>query len=57
MDAALTRLIRQSLDAAESDGLDHIAANGTSVRAICEAYPDVTTSDALAWVKVVRSMR
>ena len=57
MDATLTQLIRQTLDDARSADLDHITETELAVRTVRAAYPDVTAPDALAWVKVVRSMR
>ena len=57
MDDAITQLIGQTLDDARSAGLDYITETELAVRTVRAAYPDITAPDALAWVKVVRTMR
>jgi hypothetical protein len=54
MDESLERIIRRTLDDARAKGRDHITQTELAVRAVCEARPDMTASDALAAVNLVR---
>ena len=50
MDESVERIIRRVLEDARTKGRDHITQTELAVRAVCEARPDMTTSDALAAV-------
>lgn len=54
MDKSLERIILRTLEDARAKGRDHITQTELAVRAVCEARPDMTTSDALAAVNLVR---
>jgi len=54
MDKSLERIIRRTLDDARAKGRDYITQTELAVRAVCEARPDMTASDALAAVILVR---
>ncbi len=54
MDKSVERIIRRVLEEARAKGRDHITQTELAVRAVCEARPDMTASDALAAVNLVR---
>ena len=54
MDKSLERIIRQTLEDARGKGRDYITQTQLAVHAVCEARPDMTASDALAAVNLVR---
>ncbi len=54
MDAGLENVIRRALEDARAAGRDHLAQTEEAVRAVREARPDLTASDALAAVNMVR---
>ena len=54
MDKSVERIIRRVLEEARAKGRDHITQTELAVRAVCEARPDMTASDALAAVEMVR---
>ena len=54
MDESLERIIRQTLDEARAKGRDYLTQTELAVRAVCQAHPDMTASDALAAVEMVR---
>ena len=54
MDQSLERITRRVLEEARAKGRDHITQTELAVRAVCEARPDMTASDALAAVELVR---
>ncbi len=54
MDKSVERIIRRVLEDARAKGRDHITQTELAVRAVCEARPDMTASDALAAVDLVR---
>ena len=54
MDKSVERIIRRVLEEARAKGRDHITQTELAVRAVCEAQPDMTASDALAAVNMVR---
>ncbi len=51
---SVERIIRRVLEEARAKGRDHITQTELAVRAVCEARPDLTASDALAIVNLVR---
>jgi hypothetical protein len=54
MDKSIERIIRRVLEEARAKGRDHLTQSTLAVRAVCEAGPDMTASDALAAVEMVR---
>ncbi len=54
MDKSVERIIRRVLEEAREKGRDHVTQTELAVRAVCEARPDMTASDALAAVDLVR---
>jgi len=54
MDKSIERIIRRALEEARAKGRDHITQTELAVRSVCEARPDMTASDALAAVNMVR---
>jgi hypothetical protein len=54
MDKSIERIIRRVLEEARAKGRDHITQTELAVRAVCEARPDMTASEALAAVNMVR---
>ncbi len=54
MDESLERIIRRVLEEARAKGRDHLTQTELAVRAVCEARPDMTASEALAAVELVR---
>ncbi len=55
MDPDLENVIRQALTDAKAAGKDHLSQTELAVRAVQRARPDMTASDALAAVNLVRS--
>ncbi len=54
MDKSIERIIRRVLEEAGAKGRDHLTQTELTVRAVCEARPDMTASDALAAVNMLR---
>ncbi len=54
MDPDLENVIRQVLAGAQAAGRDYFAQTEIAVRAVLQARPDMTASDALAAVSLVR---
>ncbi len=54
MDPDLENVIRQALGDALAAGKDHLSQTELAVRAVQRARPDVTASDALTVVNLVR---
>jgi hypothetical protein len=54
MDKSLERIIRRVLEEAREKGREHLTQTDLAVRAVCQARPDMTASDALAAVNMVR---
>ncbi len=54
MDLDLENVIRQALGDALAAGKDHLSQTELAVRAVQQARPDMTASDALAAVNLVR---
>ena len=54
MDEGIERIIRRVLEEARAKGRDHLTQTELAVRAVCQARPDMTASDALAVVNMVR---
>ena len=54
MDKSIERIIRRVLEEARAKGRDHLTQTEEAVRAVREASPDLTASDALAAVNMVR---
>ncbi len=54
MDKSVERIIRRVLEEARAKGRDHLTQTELAVRAVCEARPDMTASEALAAVEMVR---
>ena len=54
MDKSIERIIRRVLEEARAKGRDHLTQTEEAVRAVREARPDLTASDALAAVEWVR---
>ncbi len=54
MDKSIERIIRRTLEEARAKGRDHLAQTELAVRAVLEARPDMTASEALAAVEMVR---
>ena len=53
-DEPLERIIRCVLEEARARGRDELMQTELAVGAVCEARPDMTASDALAAVEMVR---
>ncbi len=56
MDPGLENVIRQALGDALAAGKDHLSQTELAVRAVQRARPDMTASDALVAVKLVRRL-
>ncbi len=54
MDPDLENVIRQALADSQAAGRDYFAQTETAVRAVLQARPDMTASDALVAVNSVR---
>ena len=54
MDKSIERIVRRVLEEARAKGRDHLTQTELAVRAVREARPDLTASDALAAVEMVR---
>ncbi len=54
MDPDLENVIRQALEDALAAGKDHLSQTEFAVRAVQRARPDMTASDALAAVNLMR---
>jgi len=54
MDKSVERIICRVLEEARAKGRDHLIHTKLAVRAVCQARPDMTASDALAAVNMVR---
>ncbi len=54
MDESLERIIRQTLGDARARGRDHLAQTMLAVRTVREVRPDMTASEALSAVELVR---
>ena len=54
MDKSIERIIRRILEEARAKGRDHLTQTELAVRAVCEARSDMTASDALMLVNMVR---
>ncbi len=54
MDPDLENVIRQALEDAQAAGKDHLSQTELAVRAVQQVRPDMTASDALAAVHLVR---
>lgn len=54
MDKSIERIIRRVLEEAREKGRDHLTQTELAVKAVCQARPDMTASDALAAVNMVR---
>ncbi len=54
MDPDLENVIRQALEDALAAGRDHISQTWLAIQAVQRARPDMTASDALAAVNLVR---
>ena len=54
MDKSIERIIRRALEEARAKGRDHLTQTELAVRAVREVRPDMTASDALAAVNMVR---
>ncbi len=54
MDSDLENVIRQALADAEAAGRDRVAQTEQAVRAVLQARPDMTASDALTAVNLAR---
>ena len=54
MEPDLQAIVRLALAEAQAVGKDHLTQTEEAVRALVQAFPDVTTSDALAQVNRLR---
>ncbi len=54
LDETVGRIIRQALDDARAKGRDYLTQTQVAVEAVRQARPDMTASDALAAVELVR---
>ncbi len=54
MDKSIERIIRRTLKDARAKGRDHLTQTELAVRAVLEDRPDMTASEALAAVEMVR---
>ena len=57
MDKRIERIIRRALEEARAAGRDHLTQTELTVRAVRQARPDMTASDALAAVDLVRPIQ
>jgi hypothetical protein len=55
-DECLECFIRRTLEEARARGRDHLTQTELAVRAVCETQPDMTASEVLAAVEMVRQM-
>ncbi len=55
MDKSIERIIRRTLEDARAVGRDHLTQTDLAVRAVLEARPDMTASEALAAVHLVQA--
>ncbi len=55
MDKSIERIIRRVLEEARAKGRDHLTQTELAVRAVCQARPDMTASEALAAVRRLQS--
>jgi len=55
MDKSIERIIRRVLEDARAKGRDHLAQTEEAVRAVREARPDMTASEALATARRLQS--
>ena len=53
MEPDLENVIRQALEDAQAAGRDYLAQSETAVRAVLQARPDMTASDAQAAVNLM----
>ena len=53
-DESLERIIRRTLEEARAKGRDHLAQTQVAVEAVRQARPDMTVSEALTAVEMVR---
>ncbi len=56
MDKSVERIIRRALAEARAAGRDHLTQTQLAVEAVRNARPDMTASDALAAVELVRRL-
>ncbi len=54
MDPDLENVIRQALADAQAAGRDHVGQTDLAVQAVLQARPDMTASEALTAVNLVR---
>ena len=54
MDDDMKRIARRALEEAQAAGKDYLSQTGCAVRAVRVARPEVTASEALAVVNLVR---
>ena len=54
MDPDLENVVRQALADARAAGRDYLTQTELAVRAVCQARPDMTASEALSAVELVR---
>jgi len=54
MDESLGRIIRRALEEARATGRDHLTQTEQAVRAVLNSRPDMTASEALSLVELVR---
>ncbi len=54
MDESVERIIRRALEEAREKGRDHLTQTELAVKAVRQARPDMTASDALAAVHLVQ---
>jgi len=53
MDKSVESIIRRVLEEAREKGRDHLTQTELAVRAVCQARPDMTASEALVAVEMV----
>ncbi len=56
MDKSIERIIRRALEDARAKGRNHLTQTELAVRAVRQARPDMTASDALAAVELGRRL-
>ncbi len=56
MDKSIERIIRRVLEEARARGRDHLTQTELAVKAVRKARPDMTASEALAAVNMVRQL-
>ncbi len=54
MDPDRETVIRHALEDGRAAGRDHLTQTELAVRAVCQARPDMTASEALSAVELVR---